>query len=159
MPPLPSSSFGTSPRRRGVALEQCVLGLGVERRCRLVEDQHERVGAHEAAGERELLPLPVRDLDAGVPRRSELRVEPVGEAVDHVVGAGPTDGVGDRRPLVHPRLVAEPDRGHGAELEAEEVLERPGEPGAPLPRRDPREVDVVDEDRARRRCVHAATAA
>ena len=43
--------------RRGEALEQRVLGLGVERGGRLVEHEQQRLVAHEAAGERELLPL------------------------------------------------------------------------------------------------------
>ena len=62
-------------RRGGVALEQRVLGLGVERRGRLVEHQQQRLVAHEAAGQRELLPLAEGDLDAVGPGRAELGVE------------------------------------------------------------------------------------
>ena len=66
-------------RGRRVALEQRVLGLGVERRRRLVEHQEQRTIAHEAAGQRELLPLAEADLHALGPGRAELRLEPGGE--------------------------------------------------------------------------------
>jgi hypothetical protein len=74
-------------RLRGEALEERVLGLGVERRGGLVEHAHERPGPHEAAGERELLPLPDRELDAVAPRRTELRVEAARQPLDDVGGA------------------------------------------------------------------------
>ena len=77
---------------RGVALEQRVLGLGVERRGRLVEHQQQRLVAHEAAGQRELLPLAERHVHAARPRRPELRVEPRRQPRHHVVGAGAIDG-------------------------------------------------------------------
>ena len=41
--------------------------------------------------------------DALVPRRSQLRVEAVRQAVDHVVGAGPTDGAARRAPILDVR--------------------------------------------------------
>src|SRR6266704_1314288 len=62
----------------------------------------------------------------------------------------------DGRYVVDAGHVAEPDRLPGQQLEAEEVLERPGEPGAPLVGGQPREVDVVDQDPARRRRVQLA---
>ena len=62
-------------RGRGVALEQRVLGLRVERGRRLVERHQQRAAAHEPARERELLPLAERHLDAPGPGRPELRVE------------------------------------------------------------------------------------
>ena len=144
----------SSRARAGVALEQGVLGLGVEGRRRLVEHEHERLVAHEAAGQGELLPLPEGDLDAVVPRRAELGVEPGRQAVDDVVGAGPVDGADHRRHVVEPRLVADADALAGDQLEAEEVLERPGQPGPPRPARDRREVDAVDGDAPGRRAVH-----
>ena len=67
-------------RGGGVALEQRVLGLGIERGRRLVEHEEQRMVAHEAARQRELLPLTERDLDAVVPRDAELRVEPAVQA-------------------------------------------------------------------------------
>jgi len=45
-------------RRGGVALEQLVLGLRVQRRRRLVERREQRLVSHESAGQGELLPLP-----------------------------------------------------------------------------------------------------
>ena len=123
-----------------------MLGLGVERGGRLVEHEDERSVAHEAAGERELLPLPEGDLDAVVPRRPELRVEPGGEPLDDVVGAGPADRVG--RPPGGRRCGARrrrPTVRLGEELEPEEVLERAGQPLPPLVARDAGEVDAVDE--------------
>ncbi len=41
----------------GIALEERMLGLGIERGGRLVEDQQQWLIAHEAAGQRQLLPL------------------------------------------------------------------------------------------------------
>ena len=52
-------------------------------------DEQQRVLAHEAAGQRELLPLTEGHLDALVPGRSELGVEAGGQPVDDVVRAGP----------------------------------------------------------------------
>ena len=54
------------------ALEHGVLRLGVERRGRLVEHQDVRLLAHERARQRDLLPLPARQLDAVVEPAAEL---------------------------------------------------------------------------------------
>ena len=94
---------------RGVALEQRVLGLGVERRRRLVEHQQQRSIAHEAAGQRELLPLAERHLDAAGPGRPELRVEPGVQALDDIGGAGAIDGRDDGGLIVQPGDVADAD--------------------------------------------------
>ena len=83
-------------RRFGVALEQHVFGLGVERGGRFVEHQQQRPVAHEPARERELLPLAEADLDAARPRRPELRGEPVDQPLDHVRRAGAIDRDDDR---------------------------------------------------------------
>ena len=72
---LAASRVHRGTRGCGVALEQRVFGLGVQRRGRFVEDQQQRLIAHEAARQRELLPLPERQLDSRRPRRTELRVE------------------------------------------------------------------------------------
>ncbi len=56
-----------------VSLEQRVLGFGVERRGRLVEHEQQWIVAHEAARQRELLPLSEGHIDAAGPRRSQLR--------------------------------------------------------------------------------------
>ena len=60
---------------RGVPFEQRMLGFGVERGGRLVENQNQRVIAHEAACQRELLPLAERHLHASRPRRTKLRLQ------------------------------------------------------------------------------------
>ena len=57
--------------------------------------------AHEAAGERELLPLAERHLDAAGPGRAELRLEARRQPGDDVVGAGaarPRSTTAARRP-------------------------------------------------------------
>jgi hypothetical protein len=53
--------------RRGEPLEQGVLGLRVEGGRGLVQHQQQRLVPHEAAGQRELLPLPERHLDPRPP--------------------------------------------------------------------------------------------
>ena len=73
MRPLPLSSGAA--RRRGVALEQRVLRLRVQRGGRFVEHQQQRLIAHEAARQREFLPLAERQLHSVRPRRTQLRVE------------------------------------------------------------------------------------
>ena len=70
-----------------IAFKQRVLGLGIERRGWFVEDQHERPVAHEAARERQLLPLTEAHLHAARPRGSELRLQACRQARDHVVSA------------------------------------------------------------------------
>ena len=59
----------------GVALEQGVLGLGVEGGGGLVEHEDERLVAHEPAGQRQLLPLAEAHLHALGPGGTELGVE------------------------------------------------------------------------------------
>src|SRR5215472_6758339 len=63
-------------RPAGIALEQLMLGLGVERGRRLVQRRDQRLVAHEPAGQGELLPLPVGDVDTLVPGRAELGAQP-----------------------------------------------------------------------------------
>ena len=99
-----------SRARRRVALEQRVLGLGVERRRRLVEHEQQRLVAHEAARQRELLPLAERDLDAAGPRRAELGLEAGGQSRHDVVGPGRPDGGDDGRLVVDARHVADARR-------------------------------------------------
>ena len=55
----PAAGVGT-PRRCGVALKERVLRLRIECSGRLVEDQQQRLIAHEAARQRQLLPLAKR---------------------------------------------------------------------------------------------------
>ncbi len=88
--------------------------------------------AHEAASERELLPLTDRQLDAVAPCRPELRVETVRHAVDDIARAGSCHRHLDHRHVVDPLEVADADRAPSLVLEPEEVLERAGQPLAPL---------------------------
>ena len=75
-----------------VALEQRVLGLRVERGRRFVEHQHERPVAHEAARERELLPLAEAHLDAAGPRAARAASPdlPVSRTITSSAPARPT---------------------------------------------------------------------
>jgi hypothetical protein len=63
-----------------VPLEDLVLGLGVESRGRLFEHRVQRLVTHETAGERELLPLALADVDAAMPGRPELLRRPLSVA-------------------------------------------------------------------------------
>ena len=83
------------------ALEDGVLGLGVERGGRLVE--HEDVGllAHEGARQRDLLPLPAGELGAVLEPAPERRVEAARER-RHELGRAPA-----RRRALDPRRVVE----------------------------------------------------
>ena len=112
----------------GITLEELMLGLGVERGRRLVENREQRLIAHEAAGEGQLLPLAEGDIDAIVPGRPELRAQAAGQGVDDVPGSGPVQRGEQGRIDIKPRHVAKADRLPGLKLEPEEVLERPGQP-------------------------------
>ena len=118
-----------------IALEERVLALGVEGGGRFVQDEHERLIAHEAAGEGQLLPLAERNLDAVGPRRAELRFQPGCQAGETTsLGPGATDGRLHGRLVVEPRHIAQTDRLAGLEFEAEKVLKRAGQPRAPFRR-------------------------
>ena len=109
--------------------------------------------AHEAAGERELLPLAEGHLDALRPGRAELRLQARRQPTDDVVGAGAADGRHDRGLVVQPRHVADAHGVAGPELEAEEVLERARQPRAPLVRGHAGQLDAVHQDPAGGRLV------
>src|SRR6185312_1227612 len=78
------------------------------------------------------------------------------QALDDVVGARAPDRGLDDRALVQTVEIAEADGVVGPELEPEEILERTGEPGAPLVGRELDEIVPVDLDASRRRCVELA---
>src|SRR3990172_2519821 len=65
----------TASRGGGVALEEGMLGLGIEGGGGLVEDQKQRLFPHETASERKLLPLTEGDFDAPRPRGTQLGFE------------------------------------------------------------------------------------
>src|SRR3954447_9171920 len=103
-----------------------MLCLRVECRGGLIEDQQQWVVAHEATGQRQLLPLPEAHIHALRPGRTQLGVEPGDEALHHVVGARPGHRTGDGLLIVRTWQVAHADRLPCSELEPEEVLERAG---------------------------------
>ena len=111
-------------RGLGVALEEGVLGFGVERGGWLVEDEEERVVAHEASGECELLPLTEGDVDSTGPGRAELGVETGSEVLHDIARAGSSDSRRHRGLVVQSRQVAHPHRVTQRELESIEVLKR-----------------------------------
>ncbi len=143
-------------RRGREALEQCVLGLRVERGGGLVEHAEQRRVAHEPTSERELLPLPDRQLDAVVPGRSQLGLEPVRHALDDVGRAGATDRGEHRGLVVDVFEVADPDGRERRVLEAEEVLERAGQAIPPLLGVETAEIDAVHGDATLGRLVELA---
>ena len=79
------------------ALEDGVLGLGVERRRRLVEDEDVRLLAHEGAREGDLLPLAAGELRPVLEPAPERRVEPAGERRHEVARAAALDRALDPR--------------------------------------------------------------
>ena len=105
-----AGSVRAGARAGGVPLEQGVLGLGVERGGRLVEHQQQRLVAHEAAGQGELLPLSEGDLDAVRPGRAELGVEP-GREPRSTTSSAPARSTAatDRRLVVEAGHVADAD--------------------------------------------------
>src|SRR3954469_17885490 len=108
-------------RRSRVPLEECVLRLSIERGRRLVENENNWLIAHEAAGQRELLPLAEAHVHAVRPCRAELAVEPAPGALHDVVGAGARCRDRHRLAIIDPRHVAISNRVERTELEAEEV--------------------------------------
>ena len=144
----------TDPRAAvGEPLEERVLRLGVERSRRLVEDQQQRLVAHEAAGERELLPLA-----EATPRRRRPTTVRAGWRARRAArrrrrGAGPVDGGVDRRAVADASQLAEPDRLLRGQLEADEVLEGTGQAFAPDRHREGRQVGAVHLDPPRVRVV------
>ena len=88
-------------RQLAEALEDRVLGLGVERRGRLVEHQDVGLLAHERARQRDLLPLPARQLRPVLEPAPERRVEPSRERRHELVGAAALDRALDARLVVH----------------------------------------------------------
>src|SRR5450756_1800184 len=67
-----------------VALEQLVLGLGIECARRLVENEQKRLLAHHRPSQRQLLPLPARELGALGVALAELGRKTLLEATDYV---------------------------------------------------------------------------
>ncbi len=86
-----------------------MLGLGVERRRGLVENEQERTLAHEPPRQRQLLPLPEAELDPIGPGGTKLRLEPRRQLIDDVGGAAALDRRLDCRPVVQLGHVTDAD--------------------------------------------------
>ena len=115
-------------RQLAEAIEHRVLRLGVERRGGLVENEDVGLLAHEAARERDLLPLTARELDAVLEPAPERRLDAGAEARDERVGAAVLHGALDPRHLLevvdapHAHVLAQ------LQLVLVEVLEHDAEP-------------------------------
>src|SRR5271167_3911424 len=137
------SDTAIAARRGCVALEKRVFGLGVQCRGRLVEHQYEWLITHEAPGQGELLPLTEAHFHPFRPGCPELRIEARDELTDHIFRPGAADGRDYGGFVFKPGHIAEPNGMARAELEAEEVLERPREARAPFLGANPREVHAI----------------
>ena len=146
-------------RGRRVALEQCVFGLGVKRGGGFVEHEQERMIAHEAARERQLLPLAETHFDAARPGRTELRFEAGIQMLDHVIGARASDRGNHGGLVVESRDVAEAHSVARAKLEAKKILERARDVLAPIVSGNPRQVNAIYQDATLRRADRGAPAA
>ena len=134
---------------RGVPLVQVVLGLGVQRRRRLVEHHEQRLLAHHRPAQRELLPLPAGQLRAVRVAGAELGVEPVVETRR----ARPPTVRAVQRPehgvvRLDPGQVPDADVLAGQQLEPAEVLEAGGGAVAPGHGVEVVQVDAVHGDGA-----------
>ena len=123
-----------------------MFGLGVKGSGRLVEDQQQRLLAHESPRQREFLPLAEADLDAFRPGGPQLRVEAGREPGDDVAGAGMLDRGPNRGQIVEARQIADVDGVPRPELESKEILKRAGDARAPAIGRHARQIDAVDQD-------------
>ncbi len=137
-----------------IALEQRVLGLGVEGGRGFIQHQQKRMVSHESAREREFLPLTEGHVDAARPGRSKLRVESRRQPRYDVLRARPINGSADGGPIIQPWDITHANRVERVKLEAKEILKCAGQARAPGVGRHPRERHIVHEDRTRGRLVH-----
>ena len=138
----------------GVALEQCVFGLGVERGRGLVEDEQQRPIAHEARASASFCHWP-NDTSTPPGHVGPSCVSSPDVRRDTTsLGAGPLDRRHHRALVVHASDVAQADRLARAELEAEKVLEGACEARTPFRGGHTRERRVVDENGSGCRLVH-----
>ena len=144
-------------RQRAEALEDGVLGLGVERGGGLVEHQDVGLLAHEGARERDLLPLAARELDAVVRPLAELGAEPRRRArpPPRRRRRAPPRAI-DARLLGQVRHAADADVLAHVELVLVEVLEDDADARRAASDRIPvAQVDAVEEDAPLGRLVEA----
>ena len=132
------------------SLLDVLLGLGVDARRRLVEDQDLGVGGHDAR-EGEQLPLAVGEVGAAL---GEVGLVALGQSADEAVGV---DEAGGR---LHPGVVhlgvAQPDVvAHGAGEDVK-ILEHDAQTPADVVRAEPAHVDPIEQDLAVLEVVEAA---
>ncbi len=132
------------------------LGLRVESRTRLVQDQQIAVDPQERAGQCDAPALPAGQQSAGAPvafaglreAAAQERVVTVGQSAQRLVDARPVGGGPDARSVAERREVADGDVLGRREVVAHEVLEHGSEPVAQLTHRHVADVDAVPQDRA-----------
>jgi len=95
-----------------------VLGFGVKRRRWLIQHQHQRAFAHEAAGERQLLPLPEADVHAAGPARTQLRLEAGDQLRDNILCSRPIDSRRHRRRILKTHYITDAHRVAHPELKS-----------------------------------------
>src|SRR4051794_18169690 len=104
-----------------------MLGFSVQRSSRFVEHQQEWMIAHEAAGQRQSLPLPKGDFDPLRPGGPKLCVQPGVKFVDHIFGTCPANGGRDGKLIVQSFDISYTHCLSSREFETEEVLECTGQ--------------------------------
>src|SRR6266576_2751311 len=129
-----------------IALKQGVFGLRVQRRCRLIEYEQQRLIAHEASRQRQFLPLPERQFDSARPRWTQLRFQACRQTGNDICRAGAFYRRSHRVLVLKSRNVAQTDGMPCAEFEPEKVLERAGEALAPLAGLHPCQRRFVEEN-------------
>ena len=118
-------------RGGGVALEERVLGLGVERGGRFVEHEHSGSSRMKPRASASFCHWPNDTSTPSGQVGPSCVSRPAARRVDDVVGAGPVDRADDGRLVVEARHVAHADRVPGAELEAKKSWKAPARSRAP----------------------------
>ena len=112
-------------------LEHAPFGFHVEGVGGLVENQDQRTVPHHGPAQGHLLPLPARQVDALEEGPAEGRLQAVGELPFQLGDIGPPQGLPHSRGTFDLGDAACADALAGHDLEPDEVLERPGQLGAP----------------------------
>ncbi len=113
------------------ALEHFVLGAGIERGGRLVEDQHVRV-PHVGPRDRDLLPFAPGQVDAVVETPAERLLVAQRQAVDETVGQTARRRFVDARAVLAVVDAPDADVVGRREMEADEILEDHADAGPEL---------------------------
>src|SRR5260370_19244836 len=153
--PVRDVNGGAAAREGTQPFEKVVLGLRVERRRRLVEQQDLRV-THERARKRDLLPLPSRKIDPMVEPLAERSVIPLWKPGYELGRAGLSAGDLDPLAVVDVLHVAKADVFSRGRLVGDVVLEHRADLGAQLVGVEVLDVDPVDQDPAGVGVVQAA---